>query len=203
MLLPLLRSQKYIQSANWADRPTGATHQLIHWRKNFYRGTQPLYASQADSLGIKDLDPFPWLDIAPNPRSKGKIIVARTARYNNPKFPWREILPKYRYQILFVGMEEERRNLERVTGTRIEHYKIKNFLEMAELIAGSECLISNQTCAYWLAAGMGHPLIQETENIRRIHDSMVPRDNAFYSLDGEFPSTLPEKRKWIWSDWEI
>ncbi len=196
MLLPLLRSQPYIHSATWAERPTGATHELIHWRKQFYKPNQTLAQSQADSLGLKYLDHSPWLDIEPNPIANGKVIICRTKRYNNPRFPWRTVLQRFKNNHLFVGLDDERHQLEIMGGgVRIQHHRIKDFLEFARLIAGSECLITNQTCAWWLGAGMGHPVIQEQEMTRKIHDAVIDRPNLIYSKSGEFPITLPPKMK--------
>jgi ADP-heptose:LPS heptosyltransferase len=58
----------------------------------------------------------------------------------------------------------------------------KNLLELAELISGSDLFIGNQSSPGWLAMAMGHPIIQESH--ASIHDSMVPRRNAQYVVDG-------------------
>lgn len=56
-------------------------------------------------------------------------------------------------------------------------------LELAELIAGSDIFVGNQSCPCWVAMGMGHRLIQETDMWNL--NSVVRRDNAeFRSLSG-------------------
>lgn len=197
MLIPLFKSQPYVNDAVWEDAPQGITHDTSMFRPTHYKPTRTLAESQAAFIGVSGLDLSPWLEINPNPRSSGKIVIARTKRYNNNVFPWRKVLLTYRPKLLFLGLDEERFQLEHMTGFKIEHFRIKDFLEAAQIIAGSELLISNQSSPYWLAAGMGHPLVQETEMVRKIHDSQVPRVNSVFLKDSNFPfADLPKKVKW-------
>lgn len=194
MLIPLCKAQPYVRDAAWEDRPVNITHDACGFRPTHYKPTRTLAESQAYYLGLNDLDLQPWLTAPPNPRSANKVIVARTKRYNNPTFPWKKVFIQFRGRMLFVGVDDERHVLERVGGARIDHHRVRDFLEMASLIAGSDLLISNQSCPYWLAAGLGHPLIQETEMRRGIHDSQVPRLNSVFVKQGEFPwGNLPKK----------
>lgn len=196
MLEPLFKVQPYISNVYWADKPTGISHDCCGFRPTHYRPNRTLAESQADYLGLLPLDLSPWLTVSPNPKSAGRIVISRTRRYNNPKFPWRTVFSRFKSKLLFIGLDEERHALERISGIRIEHHRVANFLDMASIIAGSDCFIGNQSSPYWLAAGMGHPLIQETENVRKIHDAKVPRPNAIYSEAGQFPAILPQKVKW-------
>lgn len=196
MLIPLAKAQPYIDDCVWDHAPKHCGYELINWRKPCYKPNRTLAESQAEYLGVEGLDLSPWIKVESDPRSLGKIIIARTKRYNNPSFPWRIILNKYRTQVLFVGLDEERYQLERMVGWSIPHIRVQNFLEMAKIIAGSRCLIANQSSPGWLAMAMGHPIIQETENTRKIHDSRVFRENAIFWVGGTFPTELPHKVSW-------
>ncbi len=190
MLLPLINAQPYITAAMWMDNPTGGTHELIHWRRKFYKPTQTLAESQADSLGIKLTDFSPWItNVTPDTNYANRVVVSRSPRYQNPQFPWRQVAQKYGNAMLFIGLEDEHASLQRVCGRQIEHKKIRDHLHIAEIVKASRLLISNQTAISWIAMGMGHPLVQECEVRRRIWDAQVPRDNAIYHKAG--PLHLP------------
>lgn len=185
MLLPLIEAQPYISAAMWMDAPVGTTHELIHWRRPFYKQTRSLAESQAEAVGIKLTDFSPWLsNVEPSPDSAGRVIVSRSPRYQNKSFPWRVVAAKYKNAMMFIGLPDEHASLQRITGRPIEHRKIKDYMEVASLVKGSRLLISNQTGISWIGMGLGHPLVQECEMTRRIHDAQIPRANAIYYQGG-------------------
>jgi ADP-heptose:LPS heptosyltransferase len=68
-----------------------------------------------------------------------------------------------------------------MTRRHIEYHPTDNLLEATKIIAGSKMFIGNQSVLFWLAAGLGHKLIQETCHTLHTRNSIVPRENAFYS----------------------
>lgn len=66
---------------------------------------------------------------------------------------------------------------------KIEYVQTKTLLHLAEIIAGASLVISNQTCSWWIAAGLGVPIIQESW----AHDSnsVIERPDCKYSRNEE------------------
>jgi len=187
VMAPLLEIQPYITKLSYQDDPPNVTHNTFQFRQT----TMPrigeahtLVNWHGDHFNIPDVDISPWLTgITPSEESKGKVIFARTLRYTNPQFRWARAGQLYPHA-MFVGFEDEWRAMCLASGRPIEWRKTENLLQVAELIAGSDLLISNQNVHFWIACGMGHPVIQETD--RNNLNSVIRRDNAQYFL-GPYP----------------
>jgi hypothetical protein len=129
----------------------------------------------------------PWISIKPSKDSAGKILINRTERYNNPFFPWKQVVDFYgASNILFAGTELEHLKFTEKFGN-VPHYETQDFYEVAALIAGSSLFIGNQSCANAICEGLKHTSIQETSLI--IPDCIFSRDNAQHVGDGA--CTLP------------
>lgn len=166
-LLPLLKCQPYITDARYEENPQGVTIDFSHFRAHCpHKRHELLTYWHARFIGIADpkatirLDP--WLTVQPSPESRGKIVVARSLRYHNPKVSWRRTVDKYLDRLMFIGLPEEHEALQQRIGKVIPHRQVKDALEMAQLIAGSDLFIGNQSFPCWIAMAMGHNLIQET-----------------------------------------
>lgn len=106
--------------------------------------------------------------------------MARSSRYHNPYFPIFKLLERFP-DLLFVGLPEEHKAFQQMFSPRkpIQYRPTKDLLELAGLIAGCKCLLSNQTAAWWIGAGLGVPLIQETWPGGP--NSIIERKNAKYT----------------------
>src|SRR5688500_17669953 len=102
-----------------------------------------------------------WLTADPSPATAGRVVINCTERYRNEFFPWKEIMDHYGSTTLFVGTEREHQIFRDRYGA-IEYLPTKNLLELAEVIAGCELFIGNQSVAHAIAEGLKKPLIQET-----------------------------------------
>ena len=130
----------------------------------------------------------PWLfNVQPSPRSKGRIVINRTGRYRNEAFPWKEVVAHFRHRLIFVGMHHEWREFIGHHGY-VEFQPTATMLEVAQLIAGSDLFIGNQSCANAIAEGLKHPLIQETH--LEFPDCIYVRPGASHIADGVV--TLPD-----------
>lgn len=182
-ILPLLRLQPYIQSVEFEH---GAQHDLDleNWRVKHTK-TQTLTASQAEFLQIREpIDMAPWIEgVVPSPLTAGKVVVARSHRYRNPRFLWKGIAKHYAGKMVFVGIPEEHADFQSEVGMQIPHLPTANLLEVAQLIAGSALFIGNQSSPCWIAMGLGHPLIQEVSP--QVQDSIVARPNAQFPQAGD------------------
>jgi hypothetical protein len=90
----------------------------------------------------------PWLHAVPDSNFKNSIVLARSQRYNAPGIDY-SFLKKYS-NIYFVGVETEYQ-LMKAQLPELQFIKVKNFLEMASVIAGSKLFIGNQSFPFSLA----------------------------------------------------
>lgn len=179
-LIPLLKNESYIGRVEWQDNPKGISHDLTEFRLLSRNATENLAQWQARSIGIDDLDMSPWISVSRSPN--GRVVVSRSLRYQNPNFPWGEIYEKYSHRLLFVGLQEESRAFQRMLNRHVEWISTRDLLKVAEVIAASSLFIGNQSAPFWIAAGLGKNLIQETWSPEP--NSIVERPNAHYSFSG-------------------
>jgi hypothetical protein len=174
---PLIEAQPYISSIRFEYPPERIDFDLSGFR-NVYSRNYSLSEAQAKWLNVINLNLDPWLEVTPSESSRGRIIVARSGRYHNPKFPWVQLVRFYGGRISFVGLKDEFDAFVRSTGGMgvITYMDTGSLLEVAALIKGSDLFIGNQSCPCWIAMGLGHRMIQETHAF--IHDSIVTRENA-------------------------
>lgn len=158
-LARLLETQPYVDGVSFAERrPRRADLDSAAWRAT-YDGFANLAYDQARAYGI---DPGvcdePWLSVDPAPvRQGGKIIpvvVCRSHRYRQPDFPWPELADRFRDRAVVVGSKSEAEELLYCYGFR-RHVETRTLLDVARVIAGAELVITNQTCAYAIARGLG------------------------------------------------
>lgn len=175
---PLLEKQPYVLSVAFEHR-AAHTHDLANWRPK-HRKDRTLTESQADWLGIGKVDMAPWImNIDPSPVTMGKVVVARSPRYQNPDwtdFTWPRFSDEYGDKMMFIGLPEEHDAFCAMIHRRVPRLETKTLLDVAELIAGSLLFIGNQSCPCWIAMGLGHPMTQEVSP--QVQDSIVRRNNA-------------------------
>lgn len=174
---PLLESQSYIGKVEWGDL-TNAKYDFSTFRHDHVKG-ENLADWQARHLGVRISSEIPWLTVKRNPISFGRTVFAHSGRYPNPRFPWRRILLPCHKTALFVGLPSEHREFNSKHGVRLEFCPTNNLLEVAEIIAGADRLICNQSSPFWIAAGIGCTVFQET--FQHSPNSYVRRKNMHYS----------------------
>lgn len=177
-IAPLLERQPYIFGVSHEHDAKGVTHDFMDFRMCPCRigEEHTLVNWQGDYFGIKDVDLSPWLTgITPAEETRGKAVFARTLRYHGENFDWPAVARNCAGAI-FVGFEDEYREFCRVANFAPTWRPTSNLLEVAELIAGSDILVSNQCVASWIAMAMGHRLIQEV--CHWSVNSIIRRDNA-------------------------
>lgn len=180
-LKPLLMQQDYISGVSFEKDPKNIDFDVTGFRKHW--GTGTLVEMQAKELGIEPCIEK-WLDVKPNLKLQGKIVCCRSTRYRNNLFPWREIVNKFRDRILFIGVHDEYGDFVNQFG-EVHRKIVNNCLDIAEAISGSDLFIGNQSSPFWIAAGLHHPLLQET--CIETPDSIVRYEVANYFIDGINP----------------
>lgn len=176
-IAPLLDRQPYLIAVSHEHDAKGVTNDFADFRYTAARigEEHTLVNWQGDHFGI-EVDLRPWLlGINPSEESRGKAVFARTTRYHGYDFNWPAIANDWPNAI-FVGLEEEHNRFCETVRKTVPWRPTSNLLEVAELIAGSEILISNQCVASWIAMAMGHRLIQEV--CPWSINSIIRRDNA-------------------------
>ena len=160
-IAPLLRSLPYVSSVEYAEDRENADYDFTDWRQVYDR-YRSLTHNQAAYFNIHEVDTSPWLTAKSDPRTKGKIIVARSARYHNTSFPWMDLGRRYSGRFVFLGHPDEHKAWQKAAFSHAQYIPTKDFKEVAELVQGCEFAIVNQTSISWVAMGLGKKLIQET-----------------------------------------
>jgi hypothetical protein len=168
----LIKQQPYISDVREWQR-TQTTFNGNDWRVRHGRAMRtgqfkdrPLTDWQLDQYGL----PFterdtPWLTV--EPRKEARVIFNRTGAgrtihntYHNRRFPWHFVWEKYRKQAAFVGTPDEH-SVFCATCGKVPHIPTKDLNEAAQVIAGCDLFVGNQSVCFWLAEGMKKNLVLE------------------------------------------
>jgi hypothetical protein len=93
----------------------------------------------------------PWLFANPNKHFENEIVIARSFRYRSPGISY-AFLSKYS-NLSFVGLEDEFEDSKKIL-PHLKHVKVKNALELAEIIAGCKFFIGNQSFPFAVAEAL-------------------------------------------------
>jgi hypothetical protein len=194
----LLQTQDYIVSVEHAPtKPADIDYDLNNARQPFIDwGNGKLSPEEIKVLrfatltshyehlvDIKDTDKQPYYI----PKSKlvlpnKPIVINRTARYNNPLFPWQQIMDDYRSKIIYVGLPAEYAEFSKQYGS-VDYHICNNYTNIMEVIAGAKLFIGNQSFPYAIAESMKQNCIQETDTW--VGNCQFYRHNAYISKNGE------------------
>lgn len=157
-IAPLLLAQPYIASvALWNAQPIAYDLDLF---RNIGDAKQNIADRHLRAFSFPETESdVAWLEVSP--LSVSPVVINATARFRNPHFPWREVLERFKGSCVFVGHPTEFEAFTRSYG-RLPYRPTQNLLELAEVIAGAELFIGNQSCACAIAEGLKKEIIQET-----------------------------------------
>lgn len=161
-----LESQSYIYKVDILDpKSTEITHNLDKFRSLFVYHPANYITTYCLAFGINEptvqtlISQGPWLTCANPYVDKNKpFVINRTSRYVqencHPQWKlWKD--QEIDKKSIFVGLEEEYENFKKLTGWNLDYKPTKSMLELAEVIAGSQMFIGNQSVALSLAQGLG------------------------------------------------
>ena len=117
----------------------------------------------------------PWIKV--EPKRVAATVLARSPRYHNKRADWLGVLMEFGPDAVFVGLPAEHRQFQEDVG-QVPFHPVKDFLEMAAVIKGSDRLIGNQSAPMALAVAMHHPFIQEVSP--SCPNCLFKRPNAGY-----------------------
>lgn len=182
---PFFQAQSYITKFDKLTANIEITHNLDRFRPLFVNHPGNYIDVYCTAWGINDfvertsIRTTPWLTV-PEPKiiPDKPVVVNRTQRWIakdlNPN--WQHWLDQGAdQQSIFVGLPEEYENFIKATGWKLDYYPTKNMLELAEVIAGADQFIGNQSVGLSLAVGLGTPYMCE---LRR--DLPTERNECFF-----------------------
>lgn len=174
-LRALLITQPYITEVRWLLPGDPADVNLNDFRAAYFRDfRKPEFPKQRNLcewiLRTHGCDPDEqnkkWLDV--EPVRVARVIVNRTGAgrkathvYRNRDFPWNEVVEKYASQMAFVGTHEEFKDFEWRVGPNVPYHPTPDLHALAQVIAGADLFIGNQSCAYAIAEGLKKPAVLE------------------------------------------
>lgn len=186
LLRPLLSRQSYIDKVTvWTgDHDVD----LDRFRGVLFRGFEGNYVEAYHRTFNLPFDAGmyneTWLEA--DTKSVASIVINRTFRYRCPggNGSWQNLLEQANITQngIFVGTADEHEDFIKCTGFNIDHYQVKDFKELADVIAGADLFMGNQSAAYSIAMGLGKASVLETIKIKPLanNECYFPRDNCQY-----------------------
>jgi len=186
LLEPLLERQSYINNV----QPWKGQHDvdLDRFRGVLFRGFEGNYVQAYHlTFGLpftKDVLDETWLEA--DPKRMASVVINRTFRYRCPSGTgtWQNLLEQANITQngIFVGTVEEHEDFEKNTGFSVNYYPVKNLKELADVIAGADLFMGNQSAAYSIAMGLGKSSVLETIKIKPLQNNecYFPRENCQY-----------------------
>ena len=184
-LKPLLDDQG-IESSMTSDGRS-IDYDMSNWRE-CYKHEISLMDSQARYVNLVPRESGhmtitePWIKVEADPLTKGRVIFNRSSRYWNEMFPWKDVVNFFSDRALFIGAEYEYDDFIHRFGN-VEYYKTESCLDVAKAIEGADFYVGNQSSAFWIAAALRKPLLQETYPLSA--NSIIPYEGAWYSFAGD------------------
>lgn len=188
-LKPLLEKQSYITSVGtWTPGTSDPDVDLDAYRGVLYRTfegniLEAYHRTFGMEFTTQDYQ-TPWLEV--EPKTVAPIVVSRSARYHprNSEAGWGSIIETgaLNGNAIFVGTLAEHEAFNQTFGTSIEYYPVTDFHELAQVIAGSDLLLSNQGFAYSLAIGLGKNTLVQLNDIvpPQYNECFFQRENCQY-----------------------
>ena len=190
MLLPLLHEQSYILDvcSKFEGEPDVDLDKFRGTVGQSFTGN--FLATYFQTFGIQYTDDdiiAPWL-VVPESKREAKFVISRTLRYRSSKTStiptWINLLRENSVldDCVFIGLPDEHKDFEETFNAKVPLYTCTDFLDMAQVIAGCEVFLGNQTFAYSIAQGLGKSTVLETLTWRPLlqNECYFPRSNCYY-----------------------
>lgn len=197
----LLRLQPYIDDVVFSERmPDDIDYDLNQMRNLFrtrvWKPKMSLCEVHLRAFGLStNYEHVQWLHVPPSAATNGKVVVARSERYRNEGFGWRQVRNEFGDKLVFIGTDSEHADFQSRFG-RTPRIPTPTLLEVATAIAGSDLFIGNQSCPRAIAEGLKVPCIMEgfkyIPNCNFIRDDCI---NVYGSEPIKFPAINSKNRK--------
>lgn len=160
MVRPLLEAQDYIDKVLVWDGES-VTYDLDQFRASgIPLGKTNLAEAHCTTFNVdKNVILEQWIfNVKPKRINNRKTVFHRSPRYHNPAFEdkwWPYYIGRYIYDAVFIGhIEEYEAFTKRFKCYDLCFYQVKDFLELAEIIRGSELFIGNQSMPFSISEGL-------------------------------------------------
>jgi hypothetical protein len=196
----ILLQQPYIAEVKEWKRGDGITYNLNDWRARLFKSIR-MGTDREKSLLSWQLEQFgvpitaanePWIKL--EPKKFAPVIFNRTGPgrrpehvYHNNEFPWHWVWRKYKDHAMFVGTKEEHEAFCATCGD-VQRVETADLYEAAQVIAGCELFVGNQSVCFWLAEAMKKKTLLEVW--RGGPNCLVFRDGSTHGWDRNV--VLPE-----------
>jgi hypothetical protein len=163
-IAPLLESQPYVKSVR-EYTPDINIVDADFWRKSYDNGS--LAEAQLKQLNVPlDMLNEPWLSVSKN--KVASCVVNRTARYHE-NFP----IERVTHDAVFIGTPIEYEEYCKEF-KKIPYYKTNGLLEAAQVIAGADLYIGNQSSCLAICIGLKQNAAVEV---------WLPGENCYFKRD--------------------
>lgn len=189
LLSPFLTRQSYITTIQkWEPGWAEADVDLDRFRGVLFRGFEGNYV-QAYHMTFSlpftaDVLNETWLEA--DSKTIAPVVINRTFRYRCPDGTgaWQGLLEQANITQngVFVGNTDEHEDFVKSTGFNVDYYPVQDFKELADIIAGADLFMGNQSAAYAIAMGLGKSSVLETIKIKPLanNECYFPRSNCQY-----------------------
>lgn len=185
-LKSLIMAQDYICGCSYTHgTPFSTDFDLnrfrLPWRNRTARDFDSILKLHMDAFSLP-MPTEPWLTVPDPIRVPGRpIVVARSPRYQNDKFPWDRFVQKYHSKLVFVGLPSEAEVFQGfAVPHQIPHVKTDDALHLARVIAGAELFAGNQSLPLAIAHGLYKPVCVECWDANS--NCVIDRAGAVYGM---------------------
>lgn len=164
-------AQEYITDFDVLDpKTTEITHNLDRFRTLFVGHPGNYVDIYSMTFGIEQhlwsqLRNQPWLTVPEPKKLSGKtIVINRSERWISPETQedWTRLQEQELVDTtVFVGLAQEHQLFQEFVGFDIDYHPTADLLELAQVIAGCEQFIGNQSLCLSLAIGLGQEFVCE------------------------------------------
>ena len=160
VLQPLLALQdSYLSKVVWSDEMAGwKCHVDLNDSRRLHR--EPYYVVERNLSDVAScffgLGPGLWRQkwlVVNKVTALARFIFARSLRYHTDYFPWKQLVEKHRAHAIFVGLPDEYDQFVAECG-HVPYIPTANLLTMAQMLAGAEWLVCNQSAPLAVAEGL-------------------------------------------------
>jgi len=118
----------------------------------------------------------PWLEVTPDTRFEGAVLVGRNPRLQSPFIRY-DFIDKFADDVVFVGVRQEFDEFRLQCPRCTRFYEAPDFLELARVLAGCRFYVGNQGFIYTLAEALKIRRLLET-NVKAANN--VPEGGECY-----------------------
>jgi len=154
-LKPLLENEGIKTEIQYGFNPIEVDINFDKWRLAGYDLNNIHLAISQAQFARAEINLYDKFISIMEPKKIARIVINKTARYNNPDFNWQYLLSGINEPIAFIGTFAEFKTFERkIQNEHIFHFPTNNYLEAAQVIAGSKVFIGNQSSCLAIANGL-------------------------------------------------